>query len=128
MRPARARKSSTSSGRRERARTRYLGLEVASEPLLPFLPSRWTVWLAGALERTGTAPPPFRLVRCEGARAIVRAAVADAAALRSAWDGFAVPGGSLRLRTVRTWGTMVGAKAWLLREPVLRRPTPTGSA
>jgi hypothetical protein len=115
MPPASPRKSSTSSGRRPRTRARYLGVEVAGEPV-PSGPSlRWTAWLDAALAAAGAPRLPFRLVRSEGYRTVVRVVVADAPAARRAWDGVTVPGTGLRLRTAKTWGTMLGAKAWLER-------------
>ena len=112
MRPARARKSSTSSGRPATPRTRYLGVELSGEPLPALSTSRWAAWLRSG--RSGEAPPSYRLVRFEGGRAVVKVAARDAQAARKAWDGAGVAGDpALTLRTARTWGTLVGAKAWL---------------
>jgi hypothetical protein len=113
MRPASPRKSSTSSGRRERARTRYLGIEVAGEPLPPVPPARWSAWLSEPLGRAGLARVAFRIVRTEGRRAVVRVGALDAPVARRAWDGATVGGGTVALTTARTWGTLVGAKRWL---------------
>jgi hypothetical protein len=113
------RKSSTSSVRPEPrpASSRYLGLEVAGEPVPPNPSSRWASWLAEGLAAAGAASLPIRLVRSEGGRAVVRVPAHDALTARRALDGASVARGSVVLRTVRTWGTLVGAKAWLAAAP-----------
>jgi len=104
------RKSSTSSARSSDPRPRYLGLEVAGEHL-PALSPRW--W-EGALRRRSEAAPsgvPFRLVRSDGPRAVVEVEHLQVAIARALWSG--PLDGQLTLSTVQTWGTLVGAKAWL---------------
>lgn len=113
MRPESPRKSSTSSGRAPRRRARYLGVEVAGEPLPSLSPARWESWLRGGLADPTSVP--FRLVRFEGPRAIVEVGRRDVAAARAAWNGPRAVGPGLRLRTQRTWGTLLGAKAWAAR-------------
>ena len=122
MRPARARKTSTTSDRpgKRSGPTRYLGLEVAGEPVPSVSPGRWLAWLSEGLASAGAGGAPLRVIRSEGARAIVRVRGRDAPAARRAWNGTPLAGGTVVLRTVRTWGTLVGAKAWL--GPGRRRP------
>jgi len=124
MPPAKARKSSTSSARRPRARVRYLGIEVAGEPVPPLSPTRWVEALRAALAAEGLAELGFRLVRTGPARAVVRVAAADLPDARRAFDRRerATPA---RLRTARTWGTLVGAKRWLGADAV---PADRGAA
>jgi hypothetical protein len=104
------RKSSTSSGRPRRPRYRYLGLEVAGEPLPPS-PAAWATLLREELGRNGAGATAFRLIRCVGARAIVRTDRDGAESARRSWNR----GSDTALRTVKTWGTLVGAKRWLDR-------------
>jgi hypothetical protein len=86
---------------------------VAGEHFPPF--SRdWEAWLRDRLDRSGLGSVRFHLIRAEGRRAIVEVDHRQALPARSAWttpdpSGFAVA-------PRRTWGTLVGAKAWL-REP-----------
>jgi hypothetical protein len=104
------RKSSTSSARSSEPRPRYLGLEVAGEHLPPLSPR----WWEGTLRRRSEAAPfgvPFRLVRSDGPRAIVEVEHLQLATARALWTG--PIDDRLVLATVRTWGTLVGAKAWL---------------
>jgi hypothetical protein len=118
------RKSSTSSGRRSAApRPRYLGLEVAGEHL-PAPSPRW--WETTLRARAGLGPSPFRfrLIRVEGPRAVVEVDQRTLAVARTVWPGTLEPG--TELVSVRTWGTLVGAKAWLrdgTPPAVARRPT-----
>jgi hypothetical protein len=112
MPPASPRKSSTSSGRPERPRARYLGVEAAGEPVPSRLPP-WGLWLHDALVGAGVPGLSFRLIRSEGPRAVIRVAREDAAVARRAWNTARTPSGSGPLRTLRTWGTLVGAKAWV---------------
>jgi hypothetical protein len=112
------RKSSTSSARSSDPRPRYLGLEVAGEHLPPLSPR----WWEGTLRRRSDGVSPgvgFRLIRSDGPRAVVEVEHRQVAAARTLWT--AALDGGLRLATVRTWGTLVGAKAWL-SEPRPRRP------
>jgi hypothetical protein len=104
------RKSSTSSARSAAPRPRYLGLEVAGEHLPPLSPRWWEGTLRGL---TVGLPStfPFRLIRSEGRRAVVEVSHRSAAAARSRWT--AVLDERTTVGTVRTWGTLVGAKAWL---------------
>ncbi|HYB79211.1 MAG TPA: hypothetical protein VEG66_05570 [Thermoplasmata archaeon] len=110
------RKSSTSSGKATPSparRPRYLGLEVAGE-LLPVLsPRAWENLLADRLVAAGEPSPRFRLIRAEGRRAIVEVDHLTAARARTAWSGPIRAPGAPTLIPYRTWGTLVGAKAWM---------------
>ena len=91
---------------------------VGGEPLLPRL-------LEAALRATLAEVPeravPVRLVRWTRSRAIVEIPHMAVSRARERWNagpenelaagGTPVP----RFRTVRTWGTLVQAKAWLRR-------------
>jgi RNase P/RNase MRP subunit POP5 len=112
MRPASPRKSSTSSGRPARPRARYLGIEVAAEPVPPASPAAWEAALRSALTVTGLAEVHVRVVRAEGRRAIVAVDHRWAPRARATWAATPAPGAP-RFVPVRTWGTLVGAKAWL---------------
>jgi hypothetical protein len=127
MRAESPRKSSTSSARPRRARARYLGVEVAGEPVLS--PASWAATLRDALSSAGASRVAFRVVRSDGARAVARVDRADAPVALRAWNGRLTPErGGLGLRTVRTWGTLVGAKAWLVAGPATgRKPDGSGS-
>jgi len=127
MRPARARKSSTSSGRRPRAHARYLGIEVAGEPVPSLSPARWVDTLRAALAADGLADLGFRLVRSGPTRAVVRVIATDLALARRAWDRRGPLPPPSALRTTRTWGTLVGAKRWL-GEDALPSDRGTGEA
>ncbi len=112
------RKSSTSSGSRPRTlRPRYLGVEVAGEPLPARLsPRDWEILLRKALGTRGAPDGPgLHVVRSEGRKAIVVVDQIRAPAVRARWNGpvSEVPG--VRLVTRRTWGTLVKAKPWLRR-------------
>jgi len=111
------RKSSTSSGRRSDApRPRYLGLEVAGEHLPSLSPRGWEELLRGLFD-PALGALPFRLIRSDGRRAVVEVRHRTVTSARAAWN-VALPDGG-RLTTVRTWGTLVGAKRWLVSR---RRP------
>ncbi len=111
------RKSSTSSGRRSDApRPRYLGLEVAGEHFPSLSPRGWEALLRGRFD-PALGPPGFRLIRSDGGRAVVEVGHRSMGTARTAWNGPLPQGG--RLATVRTWGTLVGAKRWLATR---RRP------
>jgi hypothetical protein len=110
------RKSSTSSGRPPTQRPRYLGIEVAGELLPPLPPRWWEATLRRCLDRAGV-PDRFRVVRVYGRRAIAEVEHRAAPAARAAWSARDVESAPpLELTTIRTWGTLRGAKAWL-REP-----------
>ena len=108
------RKSSTSSAR-PHLRPRYLGIEVAGEPLVP------RGWLEGALGRALQVPreaqpaPRVRIVRAEGRWAIAEVEHTWVAEARRAWNGtIGEPGGRRAVvGTHRTWGTLKDAKVWL---------------
>ncbi|HYB63381.1 MAG TPA: hypothetical protein VEE86_03045 [Thermoplasmata archaeon] len=111
------RKSSTSSGKPPALRPRYLGLEVAGEHL-PFLsPRAWESLLGERLSSAGPPVPRFRLVRAEGRRAIVEVDHLAARHARAAFSTGPPRPGGLALVSRRTWGTLVGAKAWLRGRP-----------
>lgn len=118
MRP---RKRSTSSGNPTPPlpRPRYLGIEVAGVPL----PSPRGVEMFLRRVPLGDGPAfPIRVVRVEHRRAIVEVPHTAVARARDAWnrslEGLGLPWGELR--SVRTWGTLLKAKAWL-RTPTVSR-------
>jgi len=114
MPAARARKSSTSSGRPARPRARYLGIEVAGEPVPPLTAAAWPGHLREALAAAGAGSLGFRLIRSSASRAIVEVKHASAPAAREAWNAVGRRSElAPRIRTVRTWGTLAGAKRWL---------------
>jgi hypothetical protein len=118
------RKSSTSSGKANPSRPRYLGIEVAGTSSFRTSPPWWQSILS-SFRPPARAPPPFRIVRFQHDRAIVEVGHRTVPAAREAWNATVEgpDGRSYSLRTVRSWGTLVGAKAWLqgeVREP----PTP----
>lgn len=67
------------------------------------------------LATAGGPGGPIRVLRVQGRRAVVQIDQLHTGAARQAWNGPTpnVPG--LRLMTRRTWGTLVGAKAWIAR-------------
>lgn len=108
------RKSSTSSGKPRRVRPRYLGLEVAGEHFPPLSPRAWEHLLAERLASAGPPTPRFRLIRSDGRRAIAEVDHLFAGRARAAWStGAPVTGGGVAISPQRTWGTLIGAKAWL---------------
>ncbi|HTP56237.1 MAG TPA: hypothetical protein VML53_06220, partial [Thermoplasmata archaeon] len=78
----------------------------------PRTPAEWDALLRERLGRAGSAAPVFRIVRAERARAIVEVDHRSARDVRAAFDS-APRADAPHLRSVRTWGTLVGAKAWL---------------
>ncbi len=67
------------------------------------------------LATAGGTGGPIRVLRVQGPRAVVQIDQMRSDAARHAWNG-TVPGTpGLRLATRRTWGTLVGAKAWVAR-------------
>jgi len=116
MPPARARKSSTSSGRPRRPRPRYLGVEAAGGEPFPLSSSTaWVPRLRDAFDAAGLAQVPFRVVRTEGPRAIVEVEARHVPAARRAWNPEMQGARGCSLGTTKTWGTLQGAKAWLAR-------------
>ena len=111
------RKSSTSSGRPRTLRPRYLGVEVAGEHLpLGFSARWWEECLGSLLAAAGGPGGPIRVVRIQGSRAVIAIDQTRLVAARRAWNGPAPGGSGLRFLTRRTWGTLVGAKAWIARD------------
>jgi hypothetical protein len=110
------RKSSTSSGKPPGLRPRYLGIEVAGEHFPSLSPRAWEGLLAERLASAGVPVRRFRVIRSEGRRAVVEVDHLAAPRARAAWT--ATPAGPSEIGFIprRTWGTLVGAKAWL-REP-----------
>lgn len=106
-------RSSTSYGN-SLLRPRYLGVEVAGDP--SFSPKRLLQWLGDRLSDSGS-PPTLRIVRVEGRRAVVSLPHTWVRAARAQWNGrwTAADGTPVEVQTVRTWGTLVGAKQWLRR-------------
>ncbi len=107
------RKSSTSSGKPRGLRPRYLGLEVAGEHFPSLSPRAWESLLAERLASAGAPVPRFRLIRSEGRRAIAEVDHLAAPRVRAAWSKAPTETNDAVLATYRTWGTLVGAKAWL---------------
>jgi hypothetical protein len=107
------RKSSTSSGKPRALRPRYLGIEVAGEHF-PSLSSRaWESLLAERLSLAGVPVRRFRLIRAEGRRAIAEVDHLAASRARAAWSTGPTGPNEVSFVPQRTWGTLVGAKAWL---------------
>ncbi|HYA55018.1 MAG TPA: hypothetical protein VEG42_05400, partial [Thermoplasmata archaeon] len=120
-RPVSPRKSSTSSGKPPpHRRPRYLGLEVAGEHLPPLSPRDWESLLARRLSLAGAPEPRFRLIRSDGRRAIAEVDHTAAPGARAAWTAAPTGPADPTLTSVRTWGTLVGAKEWLRGRPPTR--------
>jgi RNase P/RNase MRP subunit POP5 len=109
------RKSSTSSGKPSRLRPRYLGIEVAGEHLPPLSPRAWEGLLSERLASAGVPVRRFRLIRSEGRRAVVEVDHLAASRARAAWGLPRTGPNPITLVPRRTWGTLLGAKAWLRR-------------
>jgi hypothetical protein len=75
----------------------------------------WETLLHRRLDRVAYGAVPFRLIRADGRRAVVEVAHVHVPAVRAAWNSTPATGGEPELTTRRTWGTLVGAKAWLRR-------------
>ena len=106
------RKSSTSSANPS-ARPRYLGIEVTG---VPTLSARWLEQvLANRLAEGIGQRPRIRVIRHEGPKAIVEVDHRLAPAARDAWNCtiHGVAPGTLLIRTVRTWGTLLKGKVWI---------------
>lgn len=118
MPPANPRKSSTSSARPgPPTRPRYLGIEVAGEHLPPS-PAAWDSLLRRRLVAAGAPAGRLRLIRAESHRAIVEVDHRSALIARTAFNGVdTLVSPPLRLASVRTWGTLRGAKAWWRATP-----------
>jgi hypothetical protein len=86
---------------------------VAGEPFPGPLPATWGLRLERALAAAGVAGVPFRVIRTDGPRAIVRVPRGQAASARRAWNSAASDAEPAALRTVRTWGTLVDARGWI---------------
>jgi len=108
------RKSSTSSGKANPSRPRYLGIEVAGTSNLRSSPPWWQSLLS-SFQPPSPAPPPFRVIRFDRDRAIVEVGHRTVPSARVAWNATVSgpDGRRYSVRTVRSWGTLVGAKAWL---------------
>ncbi|HTW54862.1 MAG TPA: hypothetical protein VMG36_00195 [Thermoplasmata archaeon] len=98
---------------------------MAGDQLLPLSPSAWDSLLRRRLEASGVAGARLRVIRSDGTRAIVEVEHRCAARARSAWNGDD-PTAARRLTSVRTWGTLRGAKAWLRAPTGTARPTAPG--
>ncbi len=107
------RKSSTSSGKPPGLRPRYLGIEVAGEHFPSLSPRAWEGLLSERLASAGVSVRRFRLIRAEGRRAIVEVDHLAAPRARAAWSASPSGPNEVGLVPQRTWGTLVGAKAWL---------------
>jgi len=86
---------------------------VAGEHLPTLSPRDWEVAVRRRLERAGLGSTGFRLIRSEGRYAVVEIEHRQLPAVRSAWASSLSPEEGAPMVTVRTWGTLVGAKAWL---------------
>jgi hypothetical protein len=121
------RKSSTSSAN-QLFRPRYLGLEVAGPSR--FLPSArwWEETLRARLAAAVGGSVQLRVIRIEARRAIVEIDHRVTPAARGAWNGAVTsPAGEpWQLTTQQTWGTLVGAKAWLRQPSRPRSPSGVG--
>ena len=67
------------------------------------------------LAAAGGPAGPIRVLRVQGARAVVAIDQFRTDSARRAWNGPAPGGSGLRFTTRHTWGTLVGAKAWIAR-------------
>jgi hypothetical protein len=108
------RKSSTSSAEPPPPRPRYLGIEAAGD--LSLSPRALERALGRPFAARAADPAPaIRVIRVEGSRALVRVPHRFVAAARAAWNGpvETAGGATLRLRTHRTYGTLVKGKRWL---------------
>ncbi|HXQ93662.1 MAG TPA: hypothetical protein VN864_00615 [Thermoplasmata archaeon] len=92
----------------------------------PFPPTPW--WEGALADRLRLFVPPgaparIRWIRREGARAIVEVDHRVVPAARQAWNvGLVTPvGRPVQMMTVRSWGTLRLAKAWL-RGPRVTAP------
>jgi hypothetical protein len=115
MPQASPRKSSISYDKRSPPRPRYLGIEVAGSHPPPGSSHAWEAVLRARLVRAGVSPVFFRLIRSEGTRAVAEVDHRTAALARAAWEATEEAPPDLPLVPRRTWGTLVGAKAWLRR-------------
>ncbi|MCL4308967.1 MAG: hypothetical protein M1126_06400 [Candidatus Thermoplasmatota archaeon] len=109
------RKSSTSSGKRTPSRPRYLGIEVAGELVPVGSADAWR----RVLDDVGSPSPPslsYRVVRSDARRAIVAVDQHTMTFARARWNATSRPAGRWSIRTIRTWGTLVGAKSWIRRK------------
>ncbi|MGI0053831.1 MAG: hypothetical protein ACREC5_07335, partial [Thermoplasmata archaeon] len=95
-----------------------LGLELLGS--LPPSPRLLEQSLRESLARERREPAPIRLVRLEGRRAIVQVPHLATPAARRAWNGpggVDPSGGGFSVRTCRTYGTLLKAKAWIRSTP-----------
>ncbi|MGP8078203.1 MAG: hypothetical protein ACLQD8_02180 [Thermoplasmata archaeon] len=83
----------------------------------PGSPHAWDAVLRARLVRAGISPASFRLIRSEGSRAVAEVDHWTAAPARAAWAAPPAASPDLPLVPRRTWGTLVGAKAWLRGPP-----------
>ena len=67
------------------------------------------------LTAAGGPEGPIRVLRVQGPRAVVQIDQLRTDAARDAWNGAVPDAPGVRLVTRRTWGTLVGAKAWVAR-------------
>jgi hypothetical protein len=85
---------------------------VAGEHLPSFFsPRDWEGLVHARLARQGFDSMRFRIVRSAARRAIVEVGHLDLTRFRSSFAEASGEGPAIR--SVRTWGTLVGAKAWL---------------
>jgi len=100
-------------------RPRYLGIEVAGQPVPRLLPAAWLDLLNHRWRAQNDTPLKLKVIRSEGTRAIVAIDQRTAPRARLAWNATwqAGEGRTFRVATVRSWGTLVDAKAWLRGHP-----------
>ena len=116
------RKSSTSSGNPRFDRPRYLLVEAAGAGTLS--PRALEGLLGARLAELPEPRPRFRIIRTEGAHALVAVAHTDVGRCRIVWNR----PGDASLRTLRSYGTLRKGKSWLAdrygRRPAPSRPVP----
>ncbi|MGB6501761.1 MAG: hypothetical protein WBG19_10285 [Thermoplasmata archaeon] len=94
----------------------------------PSSPHVWEAVLRARLARAGVSPGSFRLIRSDGARAVAEIDHRAAAPARAAWQSPPADVADFPLVPWKTWGTLVGAKAWLRGTSNHRRPRRAGPA
>jgi len=96
-------------------RPRYLGIEVAGQPVPRLSPAAWHDLLQHRWRAHAEPTQQFRIIRVAPTRALVEVDQRTLALGRTAWNAVIVADGerSYRVATVRAWGTLVSGKAWL---------------
>ncbi|MFI5413314.1 MAG: hypothetical protein ACHQ0I_01825 [Candidatus Lutacidiplasmatales archaeon] len=86
---------------------------MAGEHFPSLSPRAWESLLAERLASAGVPVRRFRVIRSEGRRAIAEVDHVAAPRARAAWSGRPSGPNEIVLVPRRTWGTLIGAKAWL---------------